>query len=137
MSIAEQHLRSGLDEAPPRAPSPPARPAPPEPRKLKRNRPREFKPSDVAILLLAAAASYSIVWMLFTQLTLLSGALGFFVMWVPTFLFIYWAVNRQLFTRQVAIDRLIGALNRGAGCATTWTFDKAAARDRDFRELSA
>lgn len=34
-------------------------------------------------------------------------------------------------------DRLIGALNRGAGCATTWTFDKAAARDRDFRELSA
>lgn len=34
-------------------------------------------------------------------------------------------------------DRLIGALNREAGCATTWTFDKDAARDRDFRELTA
>lgn len=33
-------------------------------------------------------------------------------------------------------DRLIGALNRDAGCETTLTFDKDAARDRDFRELS-
>jgi predicted nucleic-acid-binding protein len=32
-------------------------------------------------------------------------------------------------------DRLIGALNREAGCETTFTFDKDAARDRDFREL--
>ena len=32
-------------------------------------------------------------------------------------------------------DRLIGALNRDAGCATTMTFDREAARHRDFREL--
>ena len=34
-------------------------------------------------------------------------------------------------------DRLIGALNRDAGCETTLTFDKDAARDRDFREFSS
>ncbi len=32
-------------------------------------------------------------------------------------------------------DRLIGALNQAAGCETTLTFDRQAARDRDFREL--
>jgi phosphate transport system permease protein len=119
MTIAEDAVSTRVDEVPPSPPLPPdpeKPPSPPSPRKISRIRPREFKPSDAAVLLLAAAASYSIVWMLFTQLTLLSGALGFFVAWVPTFLFIYWAVNRQLFTRQVAIDRLIGALvTLGAG----------------------
>jgi predicted nucleic-acid-binding protein len=33
-------------------------------------------------------------------------------------------------------DCLIGALNRAAGCETTLTFDKDAAKDRDFRLLS-
>jgi predicted nucleic-acid-binding protein len=33
-------------------------------------------------------------------------------------------------------DRLIGALNREAGCETTLTFDKDAAKDRDFRLLT-
>ena len=32
-------------------------------------------------------------------------------------------------------DRLIGALNRATGCETTLTFDKDAAKDRDFRLL--
>ena len=33
-------------------------------------------------------------------------------------------------------DCLIGALNRAAGCESTLTFDKDAAKDRDFRLLS-
>ena len=33
-------------------------------------------------------------------------------------------------------DRLIGALNREAGCETTLTFDRDAAKDRDFRLLT-
>ena len=77
---------------------------------VKKIRPREFKPSDIAILVLAVAASFSIVWILFFQLTLLSGALGFVVMWVPIFLGLYWLANRQLFTRQVAIDRLVASI---------------------------
>ena len=83
---------------------------------IRRIRPKEFKPSDVVILLLTLAASYSIIWIIFAQLTLLSGALGFVVLWIPTFLFLYWFVNRQMFTRQVAVDRLIGSIvTLGAG----------------------
>ena len=93
--------------------------APPKvasPKIIKRIRPREFKPSDVLILLLSIAASFSILWIIFAQLTLLNGALGFVMLWIPTFLFLYWFVNRQMFTRQVAVDRLIGALvTLGAG----------------------
>ena len=87
-----------------------ATPAPPVKRDLKRIRPKEFKSSDLGILALSVASSFSIVWIIFTQLTLLSGALGFVVVWIPVFLFLYWFVNRQLFTRQVAIDRMIGAV---------------------------
>ena len=93
--------------------------APPKvasPKIIKRIRPREFKPSDVLILLLSIAPSFSILWIIFAQLTLLNGALGFVMLWIPTFLFLYWFVNRQMFTRQVAVDRLIGALvTLGAG----------------------
>jgi len=73
-------------------------------------KPREFKPFDILILALSLASSLSIVWIVFTQLTLLSGALGFVLTWVPLFLVMYWFVNRQLFTRQVAVDRFIGSL---------------------------
>jgi len=91
-------------------------PAPHKVGKVTRIRPREFKPSDVAVLALAGLASYSIIWILFTQLTLLSGPLGFVAMWIPVFLGLYWFVNRQLFTRQVAVDRLIGSIvTLGAG----------------------
>lgn len=85
-------------------------PSIPEPRSIKKFRPTEFKASDIVVLALTLAASYSIVWIVFTQLTLLSGALGFLVVWVPIFLGLYWFVNRQLFTRQVAVDRVIGTL---------------------------
>jgi phosphate transport system permease protein len=78
--------------------------------KIKRIRPREFKPSDVAVLVLSALSAFCVVWILFTQLTLLNGTLGFVVIWIVLFLGLYWFVNRQLFTRQVAIDRLIGSI---------------------------
>jgi phosphate transport system permease protein len=84
----------------------------PKPQKpqVRKFSPREFKPFDVALLVLSALSSLSVIWIIFSQLTLLSGALGFVVVWIPAFLVLYWFVNRQLFTRQVAIDRLIGAL---------------------------
>jgi len=81
-----------------------------EPIKIKPLRPREFKPSDVVVLALTALSTYSITWIVFHQLTLFSGALGFVVIWTLLFLGLYWLVNRQLFTRQVAIDRFVAAL---------------------------
>ncbi len=67
-------------------------------------------PRTSACSALTAASSFSIIWILFTQLTLLSGPLGFVVMWLPVFLGLYWFVNRQLFNRQVAVDRVIGSI---------------------------
>jgi len=97
-------------------------PAPPRPRTLsyKPIRPRDFKPSDVGLLLAAAAAAFSIIWIVFDQLTLLSGEFGFVVCWAAVFLLLYWFVNFQLYGRHVAIDRFLGALvTFGALCMMT------------------
>ena len=89
---------------------------PPAPLKIPRFRPKEFKFSDALVFFLTALSAFCIVWILFAQLTLLNGALGFVLLWIPLFLLMYWFVNRQLFTRQVAVDRLIGAIvSLGAG----------------------
>jgi predicted nucleic-acid-binding protein len=34
-------------------------------------------------------------------------------------------------------DHLIGQINRDAGCATTWTFDKAATKSPQFTQIGA
>jgi len=80
------------------------------PVKIKPIRPREFKRSDIIVLGAAGLAAYCITWILFDQLTLLSGQLGFVLFCVGFFLGLYWVVNRQLFTRQVAVDRFVAAL---------------------------
>ena len=85
-------------------------PVPPVPLKLSRFRPKEFKVVDAFVFALTALSAFCIVWIVFAQLTLLNGPLGFVVLWLPVFLLMYWFVNRQLFTRQVAVDRLIGAV---------------------------
>jgi phosphate transport system permease protein len=101
--MAPSETAETLDDLGVEVPAPLARP-------LKRIKPREFKPSDVGVLALTALSSFSIIWILFTQLTLLSGPLGFVVLWIPVFLGLYWFVNRQLFNRQVAVDRVIGSV---------------------------
>jgi phosphate transport system permease protein len=50
------------------------------------------------------------VWIIFAQLTLLSGVFGFIVAVAVVFLVLYYLVNRQLFGRRVAADRATGAL---------------------------
>jgi len=79
-------------------------------RKLKPLRPKEFQPVDFLIFGLSVLSTYCITWITFKQLTLLSGALGFVVVWAVLFIFCYWLVNRQLFTKQVAIDRFIASI---------------------------
>jgi phosphate transport system permease protein len=73
-------------------------------------RPRDFRAKDYALLLAAAAAAYCAVWIVFYQLTLLSGTVGFILAWVLAFLVIYLAVNIQVNGRRVAVDRLVAVV---------------------------
>lgn len=99
--------------APPAGPAPAHRPPPPR----VRIRPRDFRPPDVAILVLAIASAFSLVWIVFTQLTYLSGVFGFIVCWVVSFLVVYWGANALIFDRRLAADRLMAALvTLGALC---------------------
>jgi phosphate transport system permease protein len=81
---------------------PPGPPPPPR-------RSRDLKAEDVGVLLGCAAAAVAAMWLVFDQLTLLSGPFGFVVCTVATFLALYWSVNVQLSGRLVANDRLLSA----------------------------
>ena len=83
------------------------RTAPPERKPIKV---RDFKPSDVLLLVVTAISAYSIVWIIFDQLTLLSGEFGFVVSWIVVFLVMYWFVNLQIYGRHMAVDRLLGGI---------------------------
>jgi len=101
-------------------PTDPTRPVPPVPPQRRRMRPRDFKPSDAALVGLTLLASLCTVWIVFDQLTLLSGPFGFVVCTALVFLVLYYVVNRQLFGRRVAADRATGALvTMGVLCMLT------------------
>ena len=73
-------------------------------------RPRDFKPAEFALMCLTAMAAVCIVWIVFEQLTLLSGSFGFIVSCVVAFLVLYYAVNSLVYGRRVAADRFVAAL---------------------------
>jgi phosphate transport system permease protein len=73
-------------------------------------RPREFTASDGVLVGITMLSSVCIVWIVFEQLTLLSGTLGFIVAVAAVFLVLYYLLNRQLSGRRVAVDRAISAL---------------------------
>jgi phosphate transport system permease protein len=75
-----------------------------------RLRPRDFGTKDFGLILAALVSSYCFVWILFYQLTLLSGAVGFVLVMIATFLFLYWVVNVLVFGSRVAVDRLVAAV---------------------------
>ena len=84
---------------------------PPEPRKLPSPlRPSDFGMRDVALLGLAALSSFCMVWVIFNQLTILSGALGFLVCWYLGFLTLTWIGAAQVIERRVATDRVIAVV---------------------------
>jgi len=89
-------------------PTPPDGPRKPPERK--RIRPRDFKPSDTALVGITVLSAVCAVWIIFDQLTLLSGVFGFIVVTAVVFLVLYYVLNRQLFGRRVAADRATGAL---------------------------
>ena len=76
-------------------------------------RPSAFGAEDVFLLVAAAVSALCLVWIVFYQLTSLSGGLGFLVAWYVTFLALTWLGTAQVIERQVATDRVV-AVRRGA-----------------------
>lgn len=76
----------------------------------RRMRPREFGPTDIVLAGLTLLAAICTAWIVFDQLTLLSGMLGFVVVTAAVFLLYYYVLNRQLLGRRAASDRLMGAV---------------------------
>ena len=73
-------------------------------------RPRDFGPADIAVIAGAALSAYCFMWVVFYQLTLLSGWVGFLVAWVFTFLVFYWMLNVMVNGRRMASDRVVAAI---------------------------
>src|SRR5580698_10221985 len=73
-------------------------------------RPKDFRPAEFGLLIVTVVAAISIVWIVFEQLTLLSGTFGFILCCLVTFLCLYWSVNSLVYGRRVAADRFVSAL---------------------------
>jgi phosphate transport system permease protein len=83
----------------------------PTPRKLYSPiRPSDFGRKDVGLLLLAALSSFCLVWVIFFQLTILTGAFGFAICWYLGFIALTWIGAAQVIERKVATDRVIAVL---------------------------
>jgi len=78
-------------------------------------RTHDFGGTGVALLIASALSSFAVVWIFFYQLTLLSGALGFFICWYASFLLLYWLVTTQVVDRSAATDRVASTIV--ASCA--------------------
>ena len=75
-----------------------------------RIRPRRFYRRDAVVLGGAVAASFSLVWLIYTQLLPFSGAFGFILCWLVTFLAMYYVAVRETDGKIVARDRAMAAL---------------------------
>ena len=96
---------------PPTAGGPGGPVPPPAPRALPRPlRPRDMGWPDFALLGAAALSSLCLVWVVFFQLTLLSGAFGFLLCWYGLFLALTWIATAQVVEPQVATDRVVATL---------------------------
>jgi phosphate transport system permease protein len=73
-------------------------------------RPGGFGPTDACLLIGAAFSALCLVWVVFYQLTSLSGGLGFLVAWYLCFLFLTWIATAQVIERQVATDRVVAVV---------------------------
>ena len=93
------------------SPQPPVPPAPPTPRRLPTPiRPSAFGADDLLVLVGAAISSLCLVWIVFYQLTSLSGGLGFLICWYLVFLGLTWFGTAQFVERQVATDRVVAVV---------------------------
>ena len=98
----------GLRRRPPSAPVVAVTPRQ-QPREV-RIRPRSLRVDDVGVLAAALVSSFFLVWLLYGQLTLQAGTVGFAVWWFAAFLVMYWLVVRRMEGALVARDRLMAAV---------------------------
>jgi phosphate transport system permease protein len=70
----------------------------------------DFGLTGIALLGMSAISSFALVWVLFYQLTLLSGVFGFLVCWYVCFLAMYWLATAQVIDPSVATDRVVTTL---------------------------
>jgi phosphate transport system permease protein len=98
--------------APPPPPPPvDVRPAPPVPRRIGVPlRPRDFGWADAGVMVVSLISSFALIWIVFYQFTLLSGAFGFLLCWYAAFLGLYWLVTSQTIDRFAATDRVVSVV---------------------------
>jgi phosphate transport system permease protein len=75
-----------------------------------RIQPRTMQPADVIDIVGSAIASFCLTWLIYEELTPLSGGLGFFVMWYGLFLATVWFLARERVGKIQARDRLVGVV---------------------------
>jgi len=84
---------------------PPSRRRPPSP-----VRPHDFGVADMGLFLMCVASSLALAWVIFYQLTLLSGAFGFLIVWYALLLTLYWIATSQVVDRMTATDRVVSVV---------------------------
>jgi len=85
----------------------------------KPRRPRDFGARDIWLLAISALSSFCLTWIIFYQVTSLSGALGFLVCWYVGFLALTWLSTAQVVERSVATDRVVSVLVVSAALLVT------------------
>jgi phosphate transport system permease protein len=70
----------------------------------------DFGLTGIALLGVSAISSFAVVWVLFYQLTLLSGVFGFLVCWYVCFIAMSWLATAQVIDPSVATDRVVTTL---------------------------
>ncbi len=105
----------GRQDPRPPEPTSPNTATPPTPTPRPRRLPSPIRPSafgtqDAMILIMAAVSSLCLVWVVFYQLTSLSGGLGFLVCWYIGFVALTWIATAQVIERQVATDRAVAVV---------------------------
>jgi phosphate transport system permease protein len=76
---------------------------------------RSWTPPDLIEVAGAALSSLALVWLIYEQLTPLSGTIGFFVCWYAAFLVTYWVLVRQRHGRMAARDRFAASVVTSIG----------------------
>jgi phosphate transport system permease protein len=75
-----------------------------------RIQPKTMQTADVVDIIGSAIASFCLTWLIYEELTPLSGGLGFFVMWYGLFLTTVWFLARERVGKIQARDRLVGVV---------------------------
>ncbi len=83
--------------------------------KVDRIKIRSWTPPDFVEVAGAGVSSFCLVWLIYEQLTSLSGTIGFFVCWYAAFLLIYRVLVRQRHGKMAAKDRFAAAVVSSVG----------------------